>query len=312
MHRVLLGRTERRVVAAILITATISLVAAILMGRSIIARISATAFHPEFGVALDQSLGVYADLAKALKQSMRYEAEAIAASAALRASVARGDKKESQAELETHFAAHPSLVSLRVELEQGAQPLATKERDRPVDITTERTLTVRRPLGDAAPDDGPALVAVFATPSARFNELESAQSFAQAYRQIERDHREDYLDATYWNVFALLLTLTILFAVTAGVLVMRPVTRGIARLAGAMRPVAEGDLTVRVADLGTDEVADLGRTFNRMLEELDQSRARIEFLRRMSEWQKVARRLAHEIKNPLTPIQLAVEECHRR
>jgi nitrogen fixation/metabolism regulation signal transduction histidine kinase len=32
----------------------------------------------------------------------------------------------------------------------------------------------------------------------------------------------------------------------------------------------------------------------------------------MSEWQKVARRLAHEIKNPLTPIQLAVEECHRR
>src|SRR5215467_10940690 len=49
-----------------------------------------------------------------------------------------------------------------------------------------------------------------------------------------------------------------------------------------------------------------------MLEELAKSRARVEFLRRMGEWQKMARRLAHEIKNPLTPIQLAVEECHRR
>jgi len=49
-----------------------------------------------------------------------------------------------------------------------------------------------------------------------------------------------------------------------------------------------------------------------MLEELERSRARIEFLKRMGEWQKMARRLAHEIKNPLTPIQLAVEECHRR
>ncbi len=49
-----------------------------------------------------------------------------------------------------------------------------------------------------------------------------------------------------------------------------------------------------------------------MLEELTESRARVEYLRRMSEWQQMARRLAHEIKNPLTPIQLAVEECHRR
>jgi two-component system, NtrC family, nitrogen regulation sensor histidine kinase NtrY len=314
MHRVLLGRTERRVVAAILITATISLVAAILMGRSIIARISATAFHPEFGTALDQSLGVYADLAKALKQSMRYEAEAIAASSTLRASAARGDRAELQAELERHFIAHPSLVSLAVEVDVDTPPIAKKERTAPVDEATERTLTVRRALGDTGADDqpGPALVAVFATPSARFNEMESAQSFAQAYRQIERDHREVYLDATYRSAFALLLGLTVALAVIAGVLVVRPVTRRIAHLAAAMRPVAEGDLSVRVADLGGDEVADLGRAFNHMLEELEQSRARLEFLRRMSEWQKVARRLAHEIKNPLTPIQLAVEECHRR
>lgn len=79
-----------------------------------------------------------------------------------------------------------------------------------------------------------------------------------------------------------------------------------------MRPVSAGDLTVRVHVTGEDEVADLGRAFNRMLEELERSRARIEFLRRVSEWQKIARHLAHEIKNPLMPIQLSVQECHRR
>src|SRR5690606_14161727 len=77
-------------------------------------------------------------------------------------------------------------------------------------------------------------------------------------------------------------------------------------------PVAGGDLSVRVDDSGNDEIAALARAFNDMLETMGDSRARIEFLKRVGEWQHMARRLAHEIKNPLTPIQLAVEECHQR
>jgi nitrogen fixation/metabolism regulation signal transduction histidine kinase len=49
-----------------------------------------------------------------------------------------------------------------------------------------------------------------------------------------------------------------------------------------------------------------------MVGEIEASRARIEYLQRMGAWQEMARRLAHEIKNPLTPIQLAVQEVHRR
>jgi nitrogen fixation/metabolism regulation signal transduction histidine kinase len=49
-----------------------------------------------------------------------------------------------------------------------------------------------------------------------------------------------------------------------------------------------------------------------MLAEVEQSRSRIEYLQRISAWQEMARRLAHEIKNPLTPIQLAVQDIHRR
>src|SRR5262249_9128250 len=57
---------------------------------------------------------------------------------------------------------------------------------------------------------------------------------------------------------------------------------------------------------------ELSETFNRMISEVAQSRSRIEFLQRLGAWQEMAKRLAHEIKNPLTPIQLAVQECHRK
>ncbi|TKD09811.1 HAMP domain-containing protein [Polyangium fumosum] len=281
------------------------------MARAMVARVSATAFQPEFGAHLDRALGVYADLAKTIKQGMRYEADAIAMRPELSRVAKAGEGERVAAELAREFAAHPSLVSLKIEDASGTV-LGKHERERPVDPAAERTLLVRRPLGEASEDEGPFLVATFAAPNARFAEMESAQEFVQAYHQIERHHREEYVDRTYTRAFGLLFGLLILLAALAGIVVARPVTRRIAELAAATRPVAAGDLTVRVAVTGDDEVGDLGRAFNRMLEELDESRARVEFLRRMSEWQKMARHLAHEIKNPLTPIQLAVQECHRR
>ena len=306
----LLGKIERRLVLAILITALIPLAGALLTSRAIIARVSATAFQPEFGDALDQSLGVYADLVKAIKQGMRYEADAIVASQRFVSAAASRDKAALQGAIDEAFPAHEALVSLRVESGEG-DVLAQHARASQPNAETERTLEVRREIGGGE-GDPLVVVATFATSSKRLTEIDSMQQIVQAYHQIESDQREAYLDSTYQSAFAVLLLFTIVVAIAAGSLIARPVSRRIARLAAATRPVAEGDLSVRVPETGDDEVADLALAFNRMLVELDESRARIEFLRRMNEWQKMARRLAHEIKNPLTPIQLAVEECHRR
>ena len=112
--------------------------------------------------------------------------------------------------------------------------------------------------------------------------------------------------------FAVLLGITMLLTLLLGTLLARGVTRRINRLASAIEKVAQGDLTVRVPVTGSDELTELARTFNRMLGEMAQSRTRIEFLQRMGAWQEMAQRLAHEIKNPLTPIQLAVQECHKK
>ena len=112
--------------------------------------------------------------------------------------------------------------------------------------------------------------------------------------------------------FSALLGITILAAVGVGSLVARDVARRVVELEQATQKVAAGDLTVRVPEVRDDELGRLARAFNRMLEEVAESRARIEYLQRISAWQEMARRLAHEIKNPLTPIQLAAQEIHRR
>ena len=65
-----------------------------------------------------------------------------------------------------------------------------------------------------------------------------------------------------------------------------------------------------VADTA-DEVGELTRAFNEMVTDIRESRDRIDYLQRIGAWQDFARRLAHEIKNPLTPIQLSAERLKR-
>jgi nitrogen fixation/metabolism regulation signal transduction histidine kinase len=97
-------------------------------------------------------------------------------------------------------------------------------------------------------------------------------------------------------------------AAVLGLFIARRATGRVATLSAAARRVGEGDLTVRVAPRGSDELDDLGRAFDRMVAELSEARSRLVYMQKLSAWQEVARRLAHEIKNPLTPIQLAVQE----
>jgi nitrogen fixation/metabolism regulation signal transduction histidine kinase len=69
---------------------------------------------------------------------------------------------------------------------------------------------------------------------------------------------------------------------------------------------------VRVDPGSGDEVGELVESFNGMVAELGASRTRIEYLQKISAWQEMARRLAHEIKNPLTPIHLAAQQLREK
>src|SRR5262249_17379744 len=150
-------------------TAVIPLIAAIYFASTMIDFAVGQAFRPEIGEHLDQALGVYQDLAKATKEGMRHQADAIAAREPLRAAALLRHGPSIQQELDAVFPKYNNLVSLGIAAPDGTM-LGTRNRGRPLDEATERQLEVRRPLGDGA--DSPELVAVFATPRARFDELQ--------------------------------------------------------------------------------------------------------------------------------------------
>jgi two-component system, NtrC family, nitrogen regulation sensor histidine kinase NtrY len=101
-------------------------------------------------------------------------------------------------------------------------------------------------------------------------------------------------------------------SITVGIFWTRRLARRIHRLGEAQARVAQGDLTVRVDPGSRDEVGELVESFNGMVAELAVSRTRIEYLQKISAWQEMARRLAHEIKNPLTPIHLAAQQLREK
>jgi two-component system nitrogen regulation sensor histidine kinase NtrY len=107
-------------------------------------------------------------------------------------------------------------------------------------------------------------------------------------------------------------SLVLFVAILAGILIARRTTRKLSDLSAVMRLVATGDLSVRAPRLGRDELGQLAGAFNTMLDELEHTRRRITYLQRVGAWQEMARRIAHEIKNPLTPIQLAAQQLREK
>jgi two-component system, NtrC family, nitrogen regulation sensor histidine kinase NtrY len=110
------------------------------------------------------------------------------------------------------------------------------------------------------------------------------------------------------TVYAALAATTV--ALLLAVLLARSLGGPIAELAAEARKVASGEarpLRVR----GTGEIAELAQAFDTMLVDLDATRRRLDATSRVAAWREVARRVAHEIKNPLAPIRAAVETLRR-
>jgi len=89
------------------------------------------------------------------------------------------------------------------------------------------------------------------------------------------------------------------------------VTRPVEQLARAAQQVAHGNWNTHVEVLGSDELSQLAESFNRMTAELLTQRERLVQSERVAAWRELARRLAHELKNPLFPLQLTVENLVR-
>jgi nitrogen fixation/metabolism regulation signal transduction histidine kinase len=90
------------------------------------------------------------------------------------------------------------------------------------------------------------------------------------------------------------------------------VTVPLERLEKATKRVAEGDYSFRILSPAGDELSLLTASFNEMINELELSRIKILQTEKVTTWQEIAQRLAHEIRNPLTPIKLSAQRILRK
>jgi two-component system nitrogen regulation sensor histidine kinase NtrY len=99
--------------------------------------------------------------------------------------------------------------------------------------------------------------------------------------------------------------------VLIGLLVARRTARDLDQLVAGSLAAARGDLDHRVPVRSEDEIGAVAAAFNFMMEDLKTSKERLVIAERIAAWQEIARRLAHEIKNPLTPIQMAMDTLRK-
>jgi nitrogen fixation/metabolism regulation signal transduction histidine kinase len=102
-----------------------------------------------------------------------------------------------------------------------------------------------------------------------------------------------------------------LFGAAIGYWMAERIADPVNRLTRATRRIARGDLDARIVAASSDELGRLVGDFNGMAEELKRQRAGLERTQRLEAWADMARQVAHDIKNPLTPIQLSAEHARR-
>ncbi|MDA1183089.1 MAG: HAMP domain-containing sensor histidine kinase [Acidobacteria bacterium] len=207
------------------------------------------------------------------------------------------------------------LIDQDVNLFSGAHLLATSERNlfasgllptrtpadvyRALDLRNEATTVVREEIG--------ALSYLVAGTAVATQQLDAVLTVPLTSRELEIEAQIDALDRQ-----VLLGALCFMFGGAAiGYWLAERIADPVNRLTRATRRLARGDLDVRIAATSSDELQRLVQDFNRMAGELQHQRRELERTHRLEAWAEMARQVAHEIKNPLTPIQLNAEHLRR-
>jgi nitrogen fixation/metabolism regulation signal transduction histidine kinase len=196
----------------------------------------------------------------------------------------------------------PELYRITV-LDSDGEVAAERVHSAPVGVGERyRAHPVTAPIGD----DGARLQLVFAADLDVRRDLEALGEQLDEFKHVDR--MRSSLPEGYRSSFLVVVGGVVLVVTLTGILLARRLTRRIEVLVTGTREVAAGNLEARVDLSGRDELGELASAFNSMVEELERKSEQISYLQRVGAWQDVARKLAHEIKNPLTPIQLAMQQ----
>ena len=135
------------------------------------------------------------------------------------------------------------------------------------------------------------------------NETEQAVNF---YYSIE--NKQTGIKITFAIIYILVVGLLLFLSTIIAIAFADRLTKPIINLIGASEDISKGILDTKVPEIETDkEFIKLNQNFNSMIDRLKKQQEKLLVSERYSAWESVARKLAHEIKNPLTPIQLSID-----
>lgn len=176
---------------------------------------------------------------------------------------------------------------------------------------TSEDLTILRSVAMHQGENGRYMVVISKfLPEDLDQKARSLTSALAVFKQLDR----------YQNLFRSVLVLfyfffsfpILLLSILVSFLLGEEVIRPIVNLEEATKKVTEGDYSVRILSRPHDELSFLIRSFNHMVSELEYSRVKTKQTEKVSAWQEIAQRMAHEIKNPLTPIKLSAQRMLRK
>ena len=168
-------------------------------------------------------------------------------------------------------------------------------------------LALRREAGTVARERIGDFEYVVAAAPIRLGSVDAMMTVPLTSRQRDIDSQIDALDRRV----LLAALIFILAGAGLGYTMAERIADPVSRLTRATRRIAGGDFDVRVASTSSDELARLVADFNQMAAELQRQRLQLERTHRIEAWAEMARQVAHDIKNPLTPIQLNAEHLRR-
>jgi two-component system nitrogen regulation sensor histidine kinase NtrY len=297
-----------KVVIALLISVSIPLGASIYFFDRGVVRAYSVALNRDVEEALRLSVDSQREVFNLWKKNFRITGRLHADDRALHAALQSGEAAAVKKVLDRFLEEEEALVRVGV-LGEEDEEVAAASRD-PGRFPEDEwgLLVVPAPSGGGAVHA--TLTEVYVVPWEPFHRFETT---GKVFRTFETSlNTKENITALYYRVYFLLVGGSVLIALVLSFLYTRGFSKRIRRIADAAAEVGKGNLEIGVHDPSGDEVGELGRNFDRMVRELRDSRERISYLQKISAWQEIARRLAHEIKNPLTPIQLSIQQMRSK
>jgi len=127
-----------------------------------------------------------------------------------------------------------------------------------------------------------------------------------------QDHKTG-IKITFAIIYVLIVSLLLFLSVILAINFASRLTRPIINLISASEKISSGDLSAKVEQIKTDkEFEKLNQNFNLMIDKLKKQQDKLLLTERHAAWESIARKLAHEIKNPLTPIQLSIDRIKEK